>query len=359
LTRSPDGLYWKGGNGEESVSTEKPSKIGTDLDYERPGKQSGHLRVPNSRDSSGWGTLLVPITVVQNGEGPTVLLTGGNHGDEYEGPVALMKLAWALEPEQVSGRVIVLPALNLPALLAGKRLSPIDGKNMNRVFPGERDGTITPMIADYVHRELVARADVVLDIHSGGYSMKFLPSIMMHYLEDKELEARTLAALKAFGAPVGLMFEELDAGGMLDSAAEALGKVFVSTELGGAGMLSPETVRLAEVGARNVLKHAGVLAGEIVSPEAEGRAPTRMMESPDGSFVVMATATGIYEPFFEVGDEVDAGAAVGQIHFADEPGREPVVEEARQAGLLICRRAPGHVAPGDVVAVLARDLAGR
>ena len=338
------------------MSADKPSKIATDLDYEREGKQHGHLRVPNSRDSSGWGTLLVPITVIKNGAGPTVLLIGGNHGDEYEGPVALMKLARALAPEEVAGRVIVLPGLNLPALLAGKRLSPIDGKNMNRVFPGERDGTITPMIADYVHRELVARADAVLDIHSGGYSMKFVPSIMMHFLEDKDLEARTLAALKAFGAPVGLLFEELDAAGMMDTAVEEAGKVFLSTELGGGGMLSPETVRIAEVGLSNVLKHFGVLAGEIVTAEAEGRAPTRMMESPDQSFVTMASASGIYEPFVELGEEVQAGAELGQIHFADEPEREPVVELARQSGLLICRRGPGHAAPGDVVAVLARDL---
>ncbi len=340
------------------MSERRASRISTDIDYERDGKQSSWLKVPNSRDDSGWGTLLMPITVIKNGAGPTLLFTGGNHGDEYEGPVALMKLARALEPDQVAGRVIILPALNMPALMAGKRLSPIDGKNMNRSFPGSSDGTITSMVADYVYTELVARADAVADLHSGGYSMKFLPAVMMHYLDDAELERRTLAALEAFGAPVALMIEELDTEGMLDTAVEELGKVFLGTELGGGAVLSPETVRIAELGVRNLLKHFGIVEGEVVRPEAEGRAPGRLMETPDSRYFVSATSEGLYEPFVEVGEELEAGAAVGQIHFIEDPGREPDIETVERAGLLITRRAPGWVARGDLVAMVARDLGG-
>ena len=119
------------------------SRVSTDIDYGKNGKQHGYLRVPNSRDSSGWGTLLMPISVIRNGEGPTLLFSGGNHGDEYEGPVALMKLMRELDAAEIQGRIIVIPGLNYPAFLAGKRLSPIDGKNMNRLFPGKYDGTIT------------------------------------------------------------------------------------------------------------------------------------------------------------------------------------------------------------------------
>ncbi|MEE8545814.1 MAG: succinylglutamate desuccinylase/aspartoacylase family protein [Alphaproteobacteria bacterium] len=340
------------------MSERRASRISTDIDYERDGKQSSWLKVPNSRDDSGWGTLLMPITVIKNGAGPTLLFTAANHGDEYEGPVALMKLARALEPAEVAGRVIILPALNLPALMAGKRLSPIDGKNMNRSFPGSADGTITSMVADYVYTELVARADAVADLHSGGYSMKFLPAVMMHYLDDAELERRTLAALKAFGAPVALMIEELDTEGMLDTAVEELGKVFLGTELGGGAVLSPETVGIAELGVRNLLKHFGIVEGEVVRPEAEGRAPGRLMETPDSRYFVSATSDGLYEPFVEVGEEVEAGAAVGQIHFVEDPGREPDLKTVERAGLLITRRAPGRVARGDLVAMVARDLEG-
>jgi len=353
--RHPDGIGVDGGNGEARVS-ERRSRVSTDIDYERDGKQSSWLKVPNSTDDSGWGTLLMPITVVKNGAGPTLLLTGGNHGDEYEGPVALMKLARALEPDQVAGRVIILPALNLPALTAGKRLSPIDGKNMNRSFPGRPDGTITPVIADYVYRELVARADAVADLHSGGHSMKFLPAIMMHYLDDAELERRTLEAMIAFGAPVALMIEELDTEGMLDSAVEAQGKVFLGTELGGGAVLSPETVRIAEAGVGNLLRHFRIVEGAPLPPEAEGRAPTRLMETPDSGYFAISTSEGIYEPFVEVGEEVAAGAALGQVHFVEEPSRAPEVKTAERTGLLITRRGPGRVGRGDLVAMVARDL---
>lgn len=96
------------------------------------------------------GAIRLPITVIKNGEGPTIFFTGASHGDEYEGPIALSKLSTSLKAEEVQGRVIILPALNLPALRAGTRLSPIDGKNMNRIFPGSRNGTVTELIAHYV-----------------------------------------------------------------------------------------------------------------------------------------------------------------------------------------------------------------
>src|ERR1035441_151057 len=130
------------------------TQISADVDYELPGKQQGYLRVPYSSNKAGWANLLIPITVVRNGNGPTVLALGGNHGDEYEGPVALMKLARLLRPDDVSGRLILIPALNLPAVLAGTRLSPIDGVNLNRAFPGRCNDTVTGLIAHYLTQVL-------------------------------------------------------------------------------------------------------------------------------------------------------------------------------------------------------------
>ena len=98
---------------------------------------------------------MIPLTVVKNGKGPTALLTGGNHGDEYEGRIALFNLARDLNSTQVSGRVILVPAMNYPAFQAGKRTSPIDSGNMNRSFPGSPEGSITEKIADYFQRTLL------------------------------------------------------------------------------------------------------------------------------------------------------------------------------------------------------------
>jgi predicted deacylase len=79
---------------------------------------------------------------------------------------------------QISGRLIVVPGLNFPVFLAGRRTSPIDGANMNRIFPGHRDGSISEMIAHYVDTELFPRADFVFDIHAGGASFDHLPTLL-------------------------------------------------------------------------------------------------------------------------------------------------------------------------------------
>ena len=87
----------------------RPSPVSATIDFEQDGVQHGYLKLPCSRDDSAWGAIMTPVTVVKNGTGPTALLTGANHGDEYEGPVALAKLCNTLTPEEVTGRVIVVP----------------------------------------------------------------------------------------------------------------------------------------------------------------------------------------------------------------------------------------------------------
>ena len=119
------------------------SLVSIDIDLEADGKHFGNLKIPMSTNSAGWAQYFVPIISISNGEGPTVLLSGGNHGDEYEGQVTLMNLARNLDPTEIQGRIILIPMLNKPAALAGTRLSPIDGKNMNRAFPGDKDDDIT------------------------------------------------------------------------------------------------------------------------------------------------------------------------------------------------------------------------
>src|SRR4051794_8177306 len=91
------------------------------VDFGKPGKQLGHLGVPYSHNLGGWANLQVPVAVVANGTGRTVLVLGGNHGDEYPGPVAILKLMRRLTPEMVTGRVLLVPALTMPAVKAASR----------------------------------------------------------------------------------------------------------------------------------------------------------------------------------------------------------------------------------------------
>ena len=219
----------------------RPSPITTTVDFDKDGIQHGFLKLPYSRDDSAWGAVMTPIAVVKQGRGPTALLTGANHGDEYEGPIALFNLANELDLAQVTGRIIIVPAMNYPAFRAATRISPIDKGNLNRVFPGRPDGTVTEKIADYFQRHLLPLADYVLDIHSGGKTLQFVPFAAAHVLPDKVQQAKCVAAMKAFNAPYGMMLLELDSVGMYDSAAEEMGKIFLSTELGGGGSATAAT----------------------------------------------------------------------------------------------------------------------
>ena len=103
----------------------RASPVQPTIDFEAEGEQHGFLKLPYSHDASAWGAVMIPITVIKHGEGPTALLTGGNHGDEYEGPIALSKLASTLKASEIAGRVIVVPFMNYPAFRAGSRTSPI------------------------------------------------------------------------------------------------------------------------------------------------------------------------------------------------------------------------------------------
>lgn len=329
--------------------------VQTTIDYDRPGKQIAYLRIPHSRNDSAWGKLMIPIAVIQNGSGPTALLVGGSHGGEYEGPVCLSKLMRELQPAQLQGRLIILPALNLPAVLAGQRLSPIDGLDMNRSFPGRANGTVTQVIAHYLHDVILPLCDAVLDLHSGGYSLDLYPYISMHYLDDSRQMAATQAALAAFQAPIGLIMEEFTGEGLLDYAVEKMGKLFLCAEVGGYGRLTPQTLQLTEVGTRNFLKHLNLLAGEINTCEDRQLPAMRLMEIPETENYHFAAETGIYEPFFDLGTPLTQEQPLGQIHFLQHPGRAPQVIKAQRSGLLIGTRGPGRIDGGDCVALIATD----
>src|SRR5258708_15315143 len=278
-----------------------PSPIAASVDFDCDGVQHGHLKLAYSRDDSAWGALMIPLTVIKRGDGPTALLPGANQGDEYGGPIAVFDLASHLRAEEVTGRVVILRAMNYPAFRAGTRTSPIDKGNMNRSFPGRADGTVTAKLADYIQRHLLPMADLVLDIHSGGKTLEFLPFAAAHRLPDKAQEARCIAAMEAFNAPYSMMLLELDAVGMYDSAAEEMGKTFVSTELGGGGTARPETIAIALRGVRNLLVNAGIVGCAV---EKRKSTPLNM---PDGTSDVTCDQAGLIESCIQLGASVPRG----------------------------------------------------
>ncbi|MGI8397374.1 N(2)-acetyl-L-2,4-diaminobutanoate deacetylase DoeB [Agrobacterium deltaense] len=325
----------------------RPSPITPSIDFDAKGVQHGHLRLPYSRDDSAWGSVMIPICVIANGEGPTALLTGANHGDEYEGPAALFELAHTLDPADVNGRVIIVPALNYPAFRAGTRTSPIDRGNLNRSFPGRPDGTVTEKIADYVTRHLIPLADIVLDFHSGGRTLDFLPYAAAHELPDKTQEARCFEAVAAFAAPYSMKMLEIDAVGMLDTTVEEMGKVFVTTELGGAGTASARSIDIARKGTVNLLRHAGILA------DAPVPAPSRWLDMPSSDCFTFAEDDGLVAFVRDLGDAVTAGETIARVYPVGKTGLAPVDYRASINGVLAARHVPGLIKAGDCLSVIA------
>jgi N2-acetyl-L-2,4-diaminobutanoate deacetylase len=330
----------------------RASTICPTVDFDADGEQHGFLKLPYSRDDSAWGAVMIPITVLKRGDGPTVLLTGGNHGDEYEGPIALSKLASTLQAGDIAGRVIVVPFMNFPAFQAGTRTSPIDAGNLNRSFPGKPDGTVTERIADYFQRHLLPLADYVLDIHAGGRTLDFVPFAAVHVLTDAQQQTRCEAAMRAFGAPYSMRMLEQDSVGMFDSAVEEAGKVFVSTELGGGGSATAASVAVAERGIYGLLAHAGVLERDTLGGGETGRTTT-LLDMPDSTCYITSEHTGLLEMWRDLGDVVQQGELLARVHDATRTGAAAIEYRARRGGLLAARHFPGRVQIGDTVAVVA------
>lgn len=170
------------------------------IDFEKDGRQVGHLAIPYSVDRSPYYQIRVPILRLKNGAGPSLLLMAGNHGDEYEGELQLGRLMRRLDVPAMRGAVTILPMANLPAVMAAKRCSPFDGGNLNRAFPGDPTGTPTARMAHFLEHDLFPRHDAVLDLHSGGTSMAHLACTLIERQADAARFERSVALMRAMGA---------------------------------------------------------------------------------------------------------------------------------------------------------------
>jgi predicted deacylase len=335
------------------MSPTRPTIAFTDVDFDKAGRRIGFVMFPHSPHEDAWGVTRVPIAVIANGKGPTVILEGGNHGDEHEGPIIIGELARELDPGAIQGRLILLPAVNVHAVIASRRTSPVDGLNFNRTFPGDPAGTITQQISAYVADHILPMGDAFLDLHSGGSSLDFIPTAIVEPAASAELTVKNLAAAHAFGAPCVVVVSNL--GDPRTAAAQACraGLVTIGTELGGGGRVSREALELGRRGVRNVLRHLGVLEGK---PEISDGAARRVLELRGPPAFVYAPVEGVLEMFHALGDEVRAGQPAGRIHWVWEPAREPETIVYGCDGMLYARRQPGRVNPGNCCLVVASPV---
>ena len=315
----------------------------------------GFVMISHSPHDDAWGVTRIPLGVIANGAGPTVILEGGNHGDEYEGPIAIGELIRDLDPAEIQGRLILMPAINVHAAVAGRRTSPVDGLNFNRSFPGDPRGSITQQIAAFMTQEIFPRGDAFLDLHSGGSSLNMLPSAVIEPVADAEHYRRNIAAVRAFGAPTTVVIGNLGDPRTATAAACRAGLTTVGTEMGGGGTVSLEALEICRNGIRNVLRHLGVLDGKADPPQPE----SALLELPGTRAYVFATIDGIFEPFHRNGQAVRNGEPAGRIHTIWDPARPPETLHYQAGGILYGRRQPGRVRPGNCCLVVASPFTGK
>ena len=324
--------------------------IRSEIDLDSNGKHTGYLRLPHSVHRSAYGWIPIPIASVRNGDGPVVLIMAGNHGDEYEGQVIVSQLIREIEPHMLSGQLILLPMANFPAAEAGLRTSPLDGGNLNRTFPGNPAGTPTELIADYIEHTLLARADYLVDLHSGGSSLLYHGANMLAIEpRDAEEDARLRALLAAFGLPNAFLHPENPVHAA--TAARRQGAISILTELGGGGVVQAKLLREGRQGLLHLLGFIGLLHGALVPDSAP--AATRFMRVSGSRHYVYAYDRGLYEPLVELGEQVVEGQAAARIHFPETPLREPVTLHFTGAGEVVCKRVPALVQRGDCLYHLA------
>lgn len=339
---------------EGNMAAASRSRIVTEIDFDRNGRQHGFLRLFHSVHSSAYGFIPIPIVVLKNGDGPTALLVSGTHGDEYEGQVALCNLVKSLDPARMHGRVIILPAANFPAAIVGRRTSPIDEGNLNRLFPGDPDGSVTQQIAYHIEHELVPMADIICDLHSGGSSLMYVPAALFGNWKRDGSTSAGVEALKAFGSPIAYVSEQQQGGGRtLSGGAARQGVICLGTEAGGSGHVTRAALRMVERGVNNILVHVGMLPkSAYIAPEQE----TRLFEVGGSDYFVYAPENGLFEPFVELGDTVRAGQPAARIHLPETPWAEPTTAHFAHDGFVLCKRIPGRTVRGDCLFHLGTDI---
>lgn len=321
------------------------------LDFTSPGKRQLDIHLADD--------LSLPLTMISHGPGPAMLVAGGTHGDEFEGQIAVMRLARAIDTDQVQGTLILMPFHNVPACRAGTRLTPGDGSDLNRLYGRPHGSGPAHLIARFVETTLLPHIDWVIDLHSGGAAHEFvLSSNVQARYPSPECDAM-LAPLLAFDAPYAIVFDEVPAslhmphGGTLEEAARALGKKAISSELGGGGRATPQSLAVAERGLRNLLSHIGVVPSDDATRPEQSRSRLLFLGRPE-HHVTIAT-TGCFAPRVELGAEVRPGDLLG--HIESRESAEAI--HAPTTGVVIAVASRGLQQKGNAVIYLADDITPR
>ncbi len=271
---------------------------------------SGYLEVPALNDA---GTR-IPVSLVRGAnDGPVLALIAGTHGYEYPGISALQRLRQSIDPRTLRGTLILVHIANPPSFY-GRTIytSPADGKNLNRVFPGRAEGTLSERIAHVITTEVIAKADFLVDLHAGDANEALRPYVYMPVTGDTRLDAATRGMALAFGLDHIVIdvtrIAPPDATQFVDMTALSRGIPAMTTETGQLGLNDEHSIALAEHGIRNLMRHLGMLEGTVE--------PNPGVVWLEGYQVVNSPVTGVFRATVRDGYAVAEGSLLGELYDA-------------------------------------------
>jgi len=309
----------------------------------QPGRvASGFIEVPAGVDE---GTQ-IPLSVFHGSRpGPVLALVAGNHGYEYTSILALQRLRGQLDAQKISGTIIMVHVANMPSFLRRTiYYSPVDGKNLNRVYPGKKDGTVSERIAYAITKEVIERCDYLVDLHCGDGNESLRPYLYWQKTGNATLDEKSKQMALAFGMDHIVIDTErpLDPNNSIYCAntAETRGKPAITTESGRLGQTDEESIARIERGVMNLLRLFHMVEGE-----------PSFVEHPlwiDRSEVIRSQVTGIFYPLVEMDAAVKEGALLGYV--TDFSGQRTADVRAPFSGVVLYILGTPPVSAGEPLA---------
>jgi len=296
----------------------------------------------------------IPITVIHGAQaGPVLTLAAGIHGDEFPAIYALQRIKQTVQPQTLHGTLILLHLANLEGFHARRvALSPVDEKNLNRVFPGRSEGTLTEQMAYFLTEQVIARTDYLMDIHSGSWNQALLPHVYSPVLNNTALDAETLAFAKSLGIPHIVLYDERpnDPNHSISfpNSAQTRGKPALTLEVGQLGQTHEQDIARIVRSCLNAMHflRMGVAKGD-----------SRLQPTPilyQRLVSVVSTATGLFQPMVNVGQLVKQGQEVGWV--SDYFGQRIATLRATVTGTVLMVKQTPPIRDGETTVEIAVRL---
>jgi predicted deacylase len=305
-------------------------------------KATGFLEVPAGSDP---GTNIPVVIVNGSRPGPTLALVSGAHGTEYASIIALERVIQTIDPQQLSGAVIIVPLVNLGSFEKKvPHVNPTDGKSMNRFYPGNPSGTQTERASWIMTKEVVEKSDYLIDLHGGDLDESLRPYSYWSKTGDERLDSVSHGMVLAFGLDHIILVtdrpKDPNASRYLDSTASTRGKPAFAAEAGYAGTTKPADVQALVDGCYNVMRYLKMLPGTVTPVEHPvwiGKVDT-----------VSSDVEGVFYPEVKRGNYVAQGMKIGYV--TDFFGKTIWEAHAPSAGVVLYVCAVPTMTKGGTVA---------